>query len=126
MRLASLGLLVLIALPQADYPRYVTPEIRDVTIATRTDYGSPDRAMTTRVRLKGARQVREQELAGPNGPAPFATSISQCDTRQILILNHEARTYAYLPIEDERQYLVARASRGRPVRTDNSRAGGDD
>jgi hypothetical protein len=115
MRLLPLGLLALIAFPHADY---VTPDVPDLTITTRTvfeDSLSP-MAMVLRVRLKGARQIYEQTIEPSHGAAELSyASVSQCDARRTLFLNHVARTYSYSPMDDPRMLQIARRG-GTPVR----------
>lgn len=121
LRLAFLALLVVCAWParlvaqSAAAPRLVVPDVADVTIKTRrTSDGRAAPVVTQVLHLKGARQRREDRVEVPpeGGPpnwafgGPAFASISQCDERRTLLLNHEAKTYAYEPIEDPAAHLA--------------------
>jgi hypothetical protein len=78
----------------------VVPDVADVTIKTRrTNDRSPGVVITETLELKGARQRRDELVQSPRGLASRVYGrITQCDQRQMLLLNHEAKTYAYEPL----------------------------
>lgn len=82
-------------------PDVVVPDGPDVTIKTRRTAAEPDSSVTTEiVYLKGARQRRESIHEWPRGPAHRWTTITLCDERRTITLNHEAKIYAYSSIEE--------------------------
>jgi hypothetical protein len=128
-RLAVLALLVLPALPASPVAQsdarpavaapivsgLIVPNVPDVMIKTRrTSDRRAGMTMTETLHLKGGRQRREERLeAAPmngltnwasNGP-PY-TRITQCDERRTLILNQDAKTYAYDPIVDPAEFMA--------------------
>jgi hypothetical protein len=123
MNASTLGLLGLLAAQSAAAPKFIVPAIPDVTIKTRrtTDHQNSS-ISTTIVYHKGARQRRETivdwppHVSGRTGPrrTHIGTSIIQCDERRTVVLNNEAKTYAYSPIEEPSVYLQrARLAAGR-------------
>jgi len=99
MRVAPLGLLFLFAAATPEQPRYVVPDVPDLTIRTRTVFGPSAAFVETKTLLfKGPRS--RQERTTPSMPlrSTFAW-ISQCDERRMLLLAPGARTYGYIPIE---------------------------
>ena len=116
MRLAVLALLATVALAADQSPRYVVPDSADLTIRTRTVHpGNGHFASSMTLRLKGPRQLMETAYGSEVQPRVMFTSISQCDVRRMLLLNHDARLYVYQPVMDlsryERAAVAARASR---------------
>jgi hypothetical protein len=102
LKLAGLAVVSAMALAAGDAPRGRPPNSPDLTIRTRVTHAGTPAQWEDTVRLKGARQAREHATAvGPRGErrAGFARII-QCDRQRALVLNHETRTYAYLPIAD--------------------------
>jgi hypothetical protein len=105
---STLSLLAVLAAQSTDYPKLIVPDVPDLTIRTRQTTDQPNSSISTEViYLKGARQRREWILEWPasDEPAHVSTTIVQCDERRTLVLNHEARTYAYSTIEDISEYL---------------------
>jgi len=111
MNVSTLALLALLMVQSAESPKFIVPDVPDVTIKTRETYDRPDSSVETHIiYLKGARQRREHIVEWPARSGAGATvrptsahlgvSITQCDERRTLLLNHEAQTYAYSPIED--------------------------
>ena len=117
MRTAGLVLLAVVAVSADGYPRVVVPNSPDLTIKTRTVFPRGP-VSTVTVRLKGARQRIERTYDGSRQPASY---ISHCDLRRTLVLNHEARTYGYIPIEDGSRFREHPAPV--PEREENEDAG---
>src|SRR5258708_19287415 len=100
MRMAGLVLLAVVAVSADGYPRVIVPNSPDLTIRTRTIYPSGV-VDTVTVRLKGARQRTDRAYDSPQSRSGHTgTYISHCDLRRTLVLNHEARTYGYMPVGD--------------------------
>lgn len=127
MNAGTLGLLALVMVQFADSPKLVIPNVPDLTIKTRQTTDRPDSSIATEIiYLKGARQRRETIVEWPPHAATaigvkrtrLGISITQCDERRTLLLNDEARTYAYSPIEDVSEHLtrVRRAAGRAPPR----------
>jgi hypothetical protein len=123
MNASTLGLLGLLAAQSAALPKFIVPAVPDVTIKTRrtTDHQNSS-INTTIVYHKGARQRTESIVDWPphvsarpgSRRTHMRTSIIQCDERLSVVLNDEAKTYAYTPIEDPSVYLQrARLAAGR-------------
>ena len=102
LRLMGLALVSAMALAASDAPRAGLPNFPDLTIRTRVTHAGTPAQWEDTVRLKGARQAREHAAAvGPRGERRVVfAQITQCDRQRALVLNHQSRTYAYLPIED--------------------------
>jgi hypothetical protein len=105
----------------ADAPRFVVPDVSDLSVKIRRSFDRRDSTITTEIlRLKGAWQRREQIFdfprTLPTGNRQSQISITRCDERRTLLLNEHARTFAWLPIEDlaERLRWVRLAARRRP------------
>jgi hypothetical protein len=123
MKAPTLGLLGLLAAQSGAPPKFIVPSVPDVTIKTRrtTDHENAS-ISTTIVYHKGARQRTETIVDWPTQVSARAgskrthigTSIIQCDERRTVMLNDEAKTYAYWPIVDPSVYLQrARLAAGR-------------
>jgi len=99
MRLAPLGLLFVLVAATADHPKYVVPDVPDLTIRTRTVYGTSGEPLETVTFFKGPRSRQEQSSPSMRTVGGMTlTWISQCDARRALLLNPDARTYGYIPI----------------------------
>jgi len=114
MKASTLGLLGLLAAQSAALPRLVVPSVPDLTIKTRETFDSENSSISTAiVYLKGTRQRREDIVDFPphitakigSARTHIRTSITQCDERRSVVLNDEAKTYVYSPIEDPSFYL---------------------
>jgi len=134
MKASTLGLLGLLAAQSAALPRLVVPAAPDVTIKTRETFDSERSSIFTAiVYLKGARQRREgiadfpPHVTSKTGwkRTHMQTTITQCDERRIVMLNDEAKTYVYSPIDDPSFYL--RRAAGLAIRRppESEPAGGD-
>jgi hypothetical protein len=87
-----------------DSPKFVVPDVRDLTIKTRETIDLPQSTVQTNtLYFKGAWQRRELELQFPSAlPAQRTvrhTTITRCDERRTLELNHEARLYGWWTID---------------------------
>jgi hypothetical protein len=111
--LGFLGFLGLLAAQAAAPPTSVGP-VPDVAIKTRRTFEHDNSSIsTTIIYIKGARQRREDIVDWPpqvsartgSKRTHMGTHITQCDERRTVLLNDEARTYAYSPIEDPSAYL---------------------
>src|SRR4029434_2878015 len=77
-----------------DYPKFVVPNVRDLTIQTRETTALPQSTVQTNtVYFKGAWQRRDLYLQFPS-PLPAQrtarhSTIIRCDERRTLELNHE-------------------------------------
>jgi hypothetical protein len=118
MKASTLGLLGLLAAQSAAPPRLVVPSVPDLTIKTRETFDRENSSISTAiVYLKGARQRREDivdfspHVTAKTGSTRthIRTSITQCDERRSVMLNDEAKTYVYSPIED-RSFSLRRAA----------------
>jgi hypothetical protein len=83
-----------------DCPKSVVPNVPDLTIRTRQTTDLPQSTVQTNtLYFKGAWQRRDLDLQFPPAvPAPRTvrqSTITRCDDRQTLELNHEARLYAW-------------------------------
>src|SRR5262249_11161664 len=83
---------------------------------TRTVLSGPGHfTSSTTIRLKGPRQRMETAYGSEAAPGAVFTTISQCDLRRELMLNHDARLYVYRPLMDlslyEHAAAASRASR---------------
>ena len=86
-----------------DDPRFVVPNVPDLTIKTRETIDLPHSTVQTNtLYFKGAWQRRELHLQFPSDlPAPSSvrnSTITRCDERRSLQLNHEARLYGWSAI----------------------------
>ena len=84
-------------------PKFVVPNVSDLTIKTRETIELPHSTVQTNTfYFKGAWQRRELDLQFPSTvPAQRTvrhTAITRCDERRILELNHEARLYGWSPL----------------------------
>ena len=88
---------------EGDYPKFVVPNVPDLTIKTRETFHLPQSTVQTNtLYFKGAWQRRELSLQFPS-PLPAErtvrhATITRCDERRTLELNHEARLYGWSPI----------------------------
>jgi hypothetical protein len=123
--LGLLGLLGWLAAQSPALPKATVPAVPDVTIKTRQTIDHENSSIsTTIVYFKGARQRREtiidwppQVSARTGSPRThLGTRISQCDERRTVLPNDEARTCAYLPIEDPSVYLQRARARSAAAR----------
>jgi hypothetical protein len=114
MNASTFGLLGLLAAQSAALPKVVVPAAPDVAIKTRRTFHHDNSSVsTTIVYIKGSRQRRENIVDWPpqvsartgSKRTHIGTHITQCDERRTVLLNDDARTYAYLPIEDPSLYL---------------------
>jgi hypothetical protein len=83
-----------------DYPRFVIPNVPDLTIKTRETIDLPQSTVRTNtLYFKGAWQRRELYLQFPSALPDQSTvrhsTITRCDERRTLELNHEARIYGW-------------------------------
>jgi hypothetical protein len=88
---------------EGDYPTFVVPNVPDLTIKTRETIDLPHSTVQTNtLHFKGAWQHRELSLQFPSAlPAQRTVrhgTITRCDERRTLELNHEARLYGWSPI----------------------------
>ena len=86
-----------------DYPKFVVPNVPDLTIKTRETIDLPQSTVGTNILyFKGAWQRRELYLQFPSALPGQRTvrhaTITQCDERRTLELNHEARLYGWSPL----------------------------
>jgi hypothetical protein len=91
-----------------EFPRFVVPNVPDLTIKTRHTSNHPNSTIVTEiVSLHGAWQRHEQvfDFPFPTAHRDRRVMITRCDQRQILHLNESTRTYAVLPIENRRRNL---------------------
>ena len=133
MNVSTLGLLGLLAAQSVTLPKLVVPAVPDVAIKTRRTFDHENSSIsTTIVYLKGARQRTEDTFDWlPRASAStgskrthVGTHITQCDERRSVLLNEEAKTYAYSPIEDPSVYLRrAQTAASRPPQPEPT--GGD-
>jgi hypothetical protein len=131
--LGLLGLLGWLAAQSAVLPKVDVPAVPDVRIKTRQTFDRKNSIIfTTIVYLKGARQRREDIVDRPpqvrarsgSQRTRMETQITQCDERRTVLLNEEAKTYAYSPIEDPSVYLRrAQTAASRPPQPEPT--GGD-
>jgi len=134
MNASTLGLLGLLAAESAAVPRLVVPAAPDVAIKTRHAFERENSSINTAiVYLKGARQRREDIVDFPphvtaktgSTRTHIRTSITQCDERRTVMLNDEAKTYVYSPIEDPSFYLRRAAQLAARRPPESEPAGGD-
>jgi hypothetical protein len=117
MRASLFALLASLLAAPAIAQQLVVPDAPDLMLKTRqTDDGRGAQFASTEVLyLKGARQRRETW----DGPARSGRLgwmfITQCDERRRLMVNTEAKTYAYTPIEDPAAHFERVRKSGRPV-----------
>jgi hypothetical protein len=131
--LGLLGLLGWFAAQSAVLPKVAVPPVPDLTIKTRQTFDRQNSIIsTTIVYLKGARQRRDDIADWPpqvrastgSQRTHIVTQITQCDERRTVLLNEEAKTYAYSPIEDPSVYLRrAQTAASRPPQPEPT--GGD-
>src|SRR5262249_45376816 len=86
-----------------DDPKVVVPNVPDLAIKTRETIDLPQSTVQTNtLYFKGAWQRRELYLQFPSAlPAQRTarhTTITRCDERRTLELNHEARLYGWSPL----------------------------
>ena len=87
-----------------DQPKFVVPNVPDLTIKTRETIDLPQSTVQTNtLYFKGAWQRRELHLQFPSAlPAQRTvrhSTITRCDERRTLELNHEARLYGWSPLD---------------------------
>jgi hypothetical protein len=131
--LGLLGLLGWLAAQSPALPKAAVPAVPDVTIKTRQTIDHENSSIsTTIIYIKGARQRREDIVDWPpevrartgSKRTHMRTQITQCDERRSVLLNEEAKTYAYSPIEDPSVYLRrAQTAASRPPQPEPT--GGD-
>jgi hypothetical protein len=116
--LAAAGIL---AGADEDHRKFVIPNVRDLTIKTRETIDLPQSTVqTTTLHFKGAWQRRELYLQFPSAFSPQRTvrhaTITRCDERRILELNHESCLYGWSPRNFIARdvYWVRSRSRERP------------
>jgi hypothetical protein len=85
------------------YPKFVVPNVPDLTIKTRETIDLPQSTVQTNtLYFKGAWHRRELHLQFPSAlPAQRTvrySTITRCDERRTLELNHEARLYGWSPL----------------------------
>ena len=85
------------------YPRFVVPNVPDLTIKTRETIDRPrSTVQTNTLYFKGAWQRRELELQFSSTLPPQKmvrhATVTRCDERRTLDLNHEARLYGWSPL----------------------------
>src|SRR5262245_43642936 len=104
-----------------DDPTFVVPTIPDLTIKTREPIDRPQSTIVTNsLYFKGAWQRRDRYLEFPSAPPAQRTvrhtTITRCDERRALELNHEARLYAWSELDfmGGDVYWVRSRWRGRP------------
>jgi hypothetical protein len=104
-----------------DYPKFVVPNVPDLTIKTRETIDLPQSTVRTNtLYFKGAWQRRERYLQFPSAVPAQRTvrhsTITRCDERRTLELNHEARLYGWSPLNfiGRDVYWVRSRSRERP------------
>jgi hypothetical protein len=96
-RLAPLALVALAAALTAGAAAQNVPDWPDLMLKTRITHQDPANSVsTTVIYLKGPRARREMESEGR--PIPQFLDITQCDEHRTVILNPEAKAYAYRPI----------------------------
>ena len=88
---------------EGDYPKFVVPNVPDLTIKTRETVELPQSTVQTNtLYFKGAWQRRELHLQFPSALPGQRTvrhsTITRCDERRTLELNHEARLYGWSPL----------------------------
>jgi hypothetical protein len=86
-----------------DSRTFVVPNVPDLTIKTRETTDVPESTVRTNtLYFKGAWERREMELQFPSAlPAQRTvrrTTITRCDERRILELNHDAQLYGWSPL----------------------------
>jgi hypothetical protein len=89
--------------PDGGYPKFVVPNVPDLTIKTRETTDSPQSTVQTNtLYFKGAWQRRELYLQFLSAlPAPRTVrhaTVTRCDERRTLELNDEARLYGWSPL----------------------------
>jgi hypothetical protein len=84
-----------------DYPKFVVPNVPDLTIKTRETVDLPHSTVQTNtLYFKGAWQRRELHLWFPSAPRTVRhATINRCDERRTLALNHDARIYGWSPLD---------------------------
>jgi hypothetical protein len=85
------------------HPRFVLPNVPDLTIKTRETIDLPQSTVQTNtLYFKGAWQRRDLDLQFPSAwPPPGMVrhaTITRCDERRTLELNQEARLYGWSPL----------------------------
>lgn len=97
-----------------------TPEPSDLKVVTRTTYGQHGVTETRTLYVKGARLRSDAISRTHDGESRLErTRIMRCDERRMLLLNPEARTYAFMPVPDipatTAAVVRARAALAQPV-----------
>ena len=107
--LVVLALVALLAALPPDASKPFVPDVPDLRIRWRSTTeagGTIELELTRTLYFKGARQREETVLergvliGGGAGPGRHGTTITQCDEHRTVLMNDEARTYAYQPIFD--------------------------
>jgi hypothetical protein len=106
---------------EGDSPRFVVPNVPDLTVKTRETVELPQSTVQTNtLYFKGAWQRRELHLQLPSAlPAQRTvrhSTITRCDERRILEVNHEARLYGWSPLNFIGGDVYRVLSRWRPRR----------
>lgn len=116
MRASVFALLACCIASEAIAQHLVVPDAPDLMLKTRrVDAGRRQRAFTQVLYLKGARQRRETGPDASRADRLVWFSITQCDERRHVVLNGEAKTYAYQDVEDPSAYLQRMRTGGRLV-----------
>jgi hypothetical protein len=94
----------------------IVPDAPDLMVKTRqSEDGRENNRALLVLYLKGARQ-RHETWRGTGSARMLAwIAITQCDARREVMLNPEAKTYAYRDIEDPAIYMQRARKIGRPV-----------
>jgi hypothetical protein len=115
VRPATFSLVAILAAAAQPSP---SPNIPDLKVTTRRTFGEGSAVSIETAYFKGARQRRDStmEYREPRDGRHTSTMIVDCQGRRMIMLNHEARTYASRPIEniDERIARLKRAALSRP------------
>jgi hypothetical protein len=87
-----------------DYPKFVVPNVPDLTIKTRETFDLPQSTVRTdTLYFKGAWQRRELYLqfqsALPAQQTAQHATITRCDERRTLELNQDAQLYGWSPVD---------------------------
>ena len=111
------------------YPKFVVPNVPDLKIETRQTIDDPQSTVQTdTLYFKGAWQRRELYLQFPSAWSAQRTvrhaTITRCDERRSLQLNHDARLYAWSSINVIGSDVYRLRSRGRE-RPEPAAAGAD-
>jgi hypothetical protein len=101
----ALALVGLLADQSPDLSKPFISNVPDLTLKIRSTTDPRTGPWTSTLRtlyFKGARQRQEDVL---DGKSTHFISIAQCDEHRTILLNEEAKTYAYQPIYDPSDYF---------------------